>query len=271
MKVTFLNENTVYRRGLIAEHGLSMLLTHGTKQYLMDTGQSDVYLRNAAFLKRNISSVDGIILSHGHYDHCGGMTYLPKDCEAPVYIRATGIRQKYSFDKKKQNYVRSGVPFDETLPAHMILLEERCTQIAKDTYLLGNIPYEAGLEEPPVGFYLYEDDHYVPDYMEDEQLLVIREEQGLCIFMGCCHPGMRNALKYVQSFFPDEHMHALVAGMHLIHAGEQQIQCAIEEVMRQDIDCIIPMHCTGPKAIAAFEGALGDRVHAVESGITITI
>ena len=97
MKITILNENTVYRQGLFAEHGLSVLIEENDRRFLMDTGQSDVFLKNAETLGVDLTKLNGIILSHGHYDHCGGMEYLDGSRGMPpVYIQKSAFEKKYS-------------------------------------------------------------------------------------------------------------------------------------------------------------------------------
>ena len=111
----------------------------------------------------------------------------------------------------------------------------------------------------------------VADHMEDEQLLAIREEQGLCVFAGCAHPGIVNCLKYVQSFFPGEHIHAIVAGMHLKGCSPQQLQKTIQALREFGADSVVPLHCTGLLAIAAIKEALGERCLLAEVGKKILL
>ena len=96
MKVTILTENTVYKRGLLAEHGLSLLIDTGRRRYLFDTGQSRVFLHNAVKLGIDLKGLDGVILSHGHYDHGGGLEYWQELGDAPIYIQEKAFEKKYN-------------------------------------------------------------------------------------------------------------------------------------------------------------------------------
>ena len=117
MQVTVLTENTVYKRGLFGEHGLSMLLETGGKRYLFDTGQTDVFLRNADKMKLDLERLDGIILSHGHYDHCGGMEYWARKQNAaqngspgiPIYINRKAFDKKFSGHPKTGELLFGGI------------------------------------------------------------------------------------------------------------------------------------------------------------------
>lgn len=77
MKITVLTDDKVHKRGFLAEHGLSLFIEYKDYNILFDTGQSDVYIRNAKALRLDLNKTDCIVLSHGHYDHCGGIEYLP--------------------------------------------------------------------------------------------------------------------------------------------------------------------------------------------------
>ena len=96
MRIVILTENTANGRGLLAEHGLSVLVEAAGKRILFDTGQSDVYLRNAGELGESLEGLDGIVLSHGHYDHTGGLPAFPEELPAPVFVRENAFEEKLS-------------------------------------------------------------------------------------------------------------------------------------------------------------------------------
>lgn len=79
MNISVINENTAGKRGFLAEHGLSLLIEHEGKRWLFDTGQTDVFMKNAALLGERLMGLNGIILSHGHFDHCGGLKFLAEE------------------------------------------------------------------------------------------------------------------------------------------------------------------------------------------------
>ena len=95
MEITVLTENTVSRRGLLAEHGLSVLVEEGGKRILFDTGQSGVYIHNAEQLGISLEGLDAIVLSHGHYDHTGGLPEFPGEVSCPVYLSGKALEDKW--------------------------------------------------------------------------------------------------------------------------------------------------------------------------------
>lgn len=278
MKISILTENTVYKRGFLGEHGLSVLIETEDRRYLFDTGQSNVFLHNAAKLQLSLKELDGVILSHGHYDHCGGMENLPQqDKELPVYIHQKAFEKKYAENLKTGELRYIGLENTENWPewARLHKLQGGCNEIGAGIYLLSEIPYTTEFEPLPKGFWKDSEQssplELVADTMEDEQLLVIEREEGLCVFAGCAHPGIINCLHYVQSIFPNIHIHSLLAGMHLKGCGRERVQKTILALQELEIDRIIPLHCTGLRAIAAIREALGSCCLLPEAGKQIEL
>lgn len=273
MKVSILTENTVYKRGFLAEHGLSLFIESEHGNYLFDTGQSHVFVHNAKKLQIQLERLDGIILSHGHYDHCGGMAYYNGlGIDAPVYIQGKSFERKYTENLKTKEIRYIGVDnegnWQEIVQLHR--LQGGCTQITEGVYLLSEIPYVTEFEPIPKGFWrdvIQESGpELLADVMEDEQLLVMESKQGLCVFAGCAHPGIINCLHYVKSAFPGMHIHSVVAGMHLKGCRQERLDKTIEALQELDIDVVLPLHCTGILAIAAIQKALGASCMLAEAG-----
>lgn len=281
MEVKILTENTVYKRGFLGEHGLSMLIQAKGRSYLFDMGQSGIFLHNAEKMKVDLERLDGIIISHGHYDHCGGMRYWARRQEElkgaglgiPIYISRGALAKKYSQHPATGEMLFSGIHKDAESwmldSANMAYTGEGATAIAPGFFLLSNIPFATDFEAVPARFWKEaqgKEGDLEPDYMEDEQILVVQDGQGLCIFAGCAHPGIINCLKHVQSSFPGEHIHSLVAGMHLKGCAPGQLHKTIQSLQEMEIDRIVPLHCTGWMAIAAMKEALGERCMLAEVG-----
>lgn len=276
MKIHILTENLTYKRGLLCEHGLSLLIESGQGRWLFDSGQTDAFVKNAKAMGVSLDDLDGIVLSHGHYDHCGGMKTLfalaKKEQKElpPVYVRAAGFEKKYA---QKGGAVKEeiGIPWAMSECESLRLIREDTYKIAPGVWLMGNISYQPQLEDVSPGMFVLQDGEFKKDPMSDEQLLVFETAEGLCVFAGCSHLGILNCLYAVRERFPGQRIHSLLAGMHLMHASTERIERTIEQLKQQDVDLIFPVHCTGLPAIARMRSQLPDRVRRAECGSVICI
>ena len=276
MIITVLNENSVYKRGFLAEHGMSVLIEYEGKRILFDTAQSDVFIKNAIRLSKDIETLDAIVLSHGHYDHCGGLEFYAEKYKLPtIYVRENAFENKKTKNEFAEGYREIGIPWRNEKIADSIkpfvkFTEDFC-EIMPQVFLLGNIPYVTDFETVNKGMKIDLNGELVEDRMSDEQLLVIRSEKGLHVFAGCSHPGIINVLRYVEEKFPDEHIYSLYAGMHLISAKKEKLERVIGELEKRDIDLIMPVHCTGQKAAAAIKGRFGNKCRLAVTSDVIEI
>lgn len=272
IKISVLCENMAGGRGYLAEHGLSLLLQAGERRVLFDTGQSSVFMQNADRLGEDLLTLDCIVLSHGHFDHCGGMKALVRlyrDNERslpPVYVRENAFRPKTAINMNRITYRDIGIPWRRQLVQEAVHVTKDKEMIGGGIWVLGNIPYTVGFEKKPDTFFIGEGDKKLPDYMEDEQLLVFETEKGLCVFGGCCHPGIMNCLSYVQQAFPEKTIYSVFAGMHLMNQGRERIMETVEALKCMEIQILMPVHCTGLEAIGKMKDVFGDKCRLVESG-----
>lgn len=275
MEISILTENTVYRRGFLAEHGLSLLVKTETHALLFDTGQTGVFHENARRMGIDLSKLDGIILSHGHYDHCGGLGAWmeQEEVRVPVYVNRKAFERKYTENPGTGELREIGIAWDkDRCGKYLRLSEGGRVEILRDVFLVSKIPGSTEFE--PYSQLFWKDtggEKMGQDYMEDEQLLVIRTEKGLHVFAGCAHPGIINCMKYVIALFPGEHIYSLMAGMHLKGAGKDRIQKTSEALMKMEIDVVVPMHCTGIMGIAGMKEELGERCIIAEAGKKVVI
>ena len=269
MKITVLNENTVYRQGLLAEHGLSLLIEEHGKKFLMDTGQTDVFIKNAKTLGVDLTDLQGIILSHGHYDHCGGMDYFAEAFPLPaIYIRERAFEQKYHGKNTKSRYI--GISQRAASWSGQVHYTGEKEEIAPGFWLVSNIPLSEKFESFPEDFWIRKEEAgqetWVPDGMEDEQMLVVQTEKGLSLFLGCSHRGIINCITRVREAFPGEPIYSLMAGMHLGSASTERILQTIEALKGFHIQKLIPVHCTGKKAIGMIAAAFPETCILTDTG-----
>ncbi len=249
MKITVLC-NDVAREGFFFEHGLSLLINDDT---LFDTGTSDVALKNAHKLGVDLSKVKRIFISHGHYDHIGGLVYLLKEMSnVDLYVHEKALIPKYSGKRF------AGVPYDwkEVERKARVHLVEGDTEI--DNFnIINNVPTVEKNIDPN---FLVEGRH---DLFEDEINLY---KDGILI-TGCAHRGVDNILEKASEIFD---VRVVMGGFHLKDSSMERIEEVLKVFKQHDVK-VIPMHCTGEKAIKFFKENLGDRCIIARAGDTIEI
>ena len=228
MKVTILTENTVYKRGLLAEHGLSLLIDTGRRRYLFDTGQSRVFLHNAVKLGIDLKGLDGVILSHGHYDHGGGiMSFREINPHAVIYMQQSACGGYYHGER----YI--GIDKRIAGLANVRMLEGDW-RIDRELFLFSGITGRKYFAQGNLSLRKREAGKEMPDSFAHEQCLAITQEGGSLLISGCAHNGILNILDRYQELFSDAPK-MVISGFHMMKKGEysQEEQEAICATARE--------------------------------------
>jgi len=253
-------------RHILAEHGLSCLIRvftgENVHEILLDTGLSrDCMAWNARQLGISLAGIEAVVLSHGHFDHTGGLPGLFAGAGRQVPL----IAHPDAFLNKRM----TGPKGNAELPLHdpdllkkagaVIRLHSGPSTLA-DSHLLitGEVERKTGFEKGMPGMEMFTDDRWVPDPIRDDQALVISvKDKGLVVLSGCAHAGIINTVEYAKKIAGIDHVHAVLGGFHLTGpAFAPVILPTIEGMQRISPDYVVPMHCTGWDAINRFMVAM---------------
>lgn len=273
IKVHILTDNRVRKRGLLAEHGLSLWIEKDAKAILFDTGQSSVFSHNAKALGISLDAADYIVISHGHYDHCGGLQYFPhKNKVRAIYAHPDAFFKKFAATDKDEPSREIGIPFKITGQEWMkdrIVYTRNPLTLDKGILLSGEICCSSTFEEAPQDFYVEKDGRIEHDIMRDEQMLIIEDDGEVALFLGCSHPGIINSIRHAQKIMPGKSIKLLVAGMHLENVSPMCLQMTIQCMLDIGIQKIVPLHCTGFGAMCEMKRFLGERYLTLYAGDSI--
>lgn len=261
LRITFLMENTARKEGQKAEHGLALWIEWGEKRFLFDTGQSDAFLQNAELLSVPLAEADAVLLSHGHYDHTGGLKAMLEKCEMPpCYLHPQALEAKYSVQKGgKGRTIGMAEENREALRKKARpLWVEHPAEIAPGFHLTGPIPRVTDFEDTGGDFFL-DLAGEKPDPLQDDMAAVAETPEGLVVILGCAHSGVVNTLLYVRQLFPEKPVRAVLGGMHLVHAGQERLEKTVTAFQEMGAPALYPCHCTGFRASALLNQIFGDR------------
>lgn len=269
LKITILTENTATVPGLEREHGISMLVESPGGAVLWDTGQSGLFLRNAVRMGVSPADIRHVVLSHGHYDHAGGLAdILALVPDAAVYIHPEVFRERYSCSSGGSRYI--GFPCD-LIPGvrdHRVLRESRAPQpVIPGVTVTGEIPRETGFESAGEGLFL-DAGCTASDPVSDDRALVIETRKGLGVLLGCAHAGIVNTLRYVSQRWNTGEFALVAGGMHLSGATGTRIEKTVAALREFRIAILAPGHCTGEEATAALARAFPEEVRPLSVGWT---
>ena len=254
-RATTLSENTalVRPRGLLGEWGLSVLVERDDRKILLDAGASMSAARNGGLLGINWDRIDAIVLSHGHYDHTGGLrevlTRIRK--QVKIFAHPDVFDAKFIQISKDESPEYIGIPFQraalESLGADFQLTAEP-VWLSENVVTSGEIPMTTDFETIDPGLYVRENGEMIPDPLRDDQALFIKTSLGLVVVLGCAHRGAINTLHHARNVTGVETIYCVIGGTHLIRASEVQMETTIAMLREFGVQRLGVSHCTGMPA-----------------------
>ena len=266
-------DSRLVKAKLKSRHGLALFIQAKIDDkevtILMDTGQSsNDLLGNADKMDIDLQKIDIVALSHGHYDHTGGLLGALKKIKKRVLV----IAHPRIFDPKLKimPHLRFiGTPCkssDIEYAGGVTIQATDPVNIAKGITTTGEIPRTTAFEKIG-GFLTVHNNRLVEDLMLDDQALIINlEKKGLVVISGCAHAGIINTIKHAQNLTGTNKVYAVLGGFHLINVDDKRIQATVDEFKNLDLEFIGPCHCTGAKATEKIAEAFGDRCRPLLTG-----
>ena len=270
-RITILMENTATVPDMLTEHGWAVWITYGHKHTLFDTGASAQLLDNANTLGIDLSRADAIVLSHGHYDHTGGLpAVLDIAAHAVIYLHPAAVKPKYSQKPAGAKPIGMSIDAQRLLTHRHVIWTESPTMIFPGLSVTGRVPRTNPIED--VGGAFFQDATcQIPDTMNDDQSLFIETPQGMAIVLGCAHAGVMNVMQYISHLTGQKKFHAVIGGMHLLHAGPNRLDQTEAAFRAFNVRCLAPAHCTGSDVMKRFKKVFPGRCVRCGTGATFTM
>jgi 7,8-dihydropterin-6-yl-methyl-4-(beta-D-ribofuranosyl)aminobenzene 5'-phosphate synthase len=267
VELLILVDNIAGSAELRAEHGLSILVSGPGRKVLFDAAASaEALLANAEKLGVDLGALHGAVVSHGHYDHTGGLAAVVQRRRGlNVYVHSAAFSRRWSD--------RPGKPLRDVSCPHSI---ERLYQsgavfhsVTHPERLADWLVVSGPIGGPKHGrevFVVRRGGEMVVDGFEDEMCLLVRGEAGWAVVTGCCHRGLKNTLRTARFLARDEPLTAVVGGLHLRSAGPRELEEALELLREHDVRDVYPCHCTGAEAVRFLQEHLPGHVHPIAVG-----
>ena len=277
MRIINLAENTEGAAGCGFEHGLCFYIETEHHKLLMDTGQSDLFIKNAEKLGVDLTKVDTVVLSHGHYDHGGGiLPFAEINPDAKIYVQASAFGEYYSIDSKGQpHYIGLAEGIRELPQIVSIDAEDGIYRIDDELSLFTGIGNEHPIPSANQRLMKKTEEDMVQDDFAHEQCLVIHEGTKSVLLSGCAHHGILNILDRYRELYggdPD----VVISGFHMMKRhgySDADITMIIDTALelRKLRTVFYTGHCTGVEPYNAMKKLMGDKLHYVHSGDEIRI
>lgn len=282
MKIKILIENTTSTPHLKCEHGLSIYIEYNEKRILLDAGSTSAFIDNAKNLNVDLEQIDFLVLSHGHYDHSGGLEeYFKMNPSKKVYAMAGIDGDYYSASGGDIHFI--GVPKEvyPTYQGNFVLLKET-TKLSDGVYI---VPHKNPSELTGVGerakLFKKQNNEYVPDDFSHELSLVFDTHSGLVIFNSCSHSGIERIIKEVRGYFGEEkkiaafvgglHMKGKCGGKEICTFTEKEIEKIVDFIQCNNVEKLYTGHCTGIVGYEMLRKYMENNVEYISTGNEINI
>jgi 7,8-dihydropterin-6-yl-methyl-4-(beta-D-ribofuranosyl)aminobenzene 5'-phosphate synthase len=270
--ITTIVDNIAQKPSLLVEHGLALWIDVEGTHVLFDTGQGAALAHNANALGVSIPTAHHIVLSHGHYDHSGGLDQaMAMAPQATVWIHPEATRDRYSIRESGQAHaigmpekVRKTIELDSA----RIHWTREPTRLTSEIGMTGSIPRETDFEDAGGAFFLDVSGRDRDDIVDDQALWVVTPS-GIVVVTGCAHSGVINTVRYILKINPERRLRAVIGGLHLVQASAERLAATAAALREMAPTEIHSGHCTGGRGLSFLRENLRGVSFPLQAGSVI--
>ena len=260
--------------GLVAEHGFALWIDSGERTILFDTGNKEALVPNCRKLNLNFSSLTDLVLSHGHYDHTGGVDSVMREAgPIQVYLHQAAMQPRYANGEEETKPVRMPAASMQSLwnvPDESIHWLTHPFKLSEGIGITGPISRLTEYEDTG-GSFFYDPWGKRPDPIEDDNALWLRSPEGLVVCVGCSHAGIVNTLRAITEITGETRIRSVIGGLHLLNASAERLYKTVDALNELDLQQLVGCHCTGDESLAYLSTHLNCEVVQGQAGYRLDI
>jgi 7,8-dihydropterin-6-yl-methyl-4-(beta-D-ribofuranosyl)aminobenzene 5'-phosphate synthase len=256
--------------GTLGEHGFAALIERDGHSILFDTGGGHTLLQNAQRMNLDLRGVEQVILSHGHYDHAGGLWPLLQNC-GPKRVLAHPAVFTPRYAIREGGHRSIGIPYSEEFLTGIgasFDYSDAFREVAPGVFLTGEVPRLTSFETGDAALFC-DSSGCRRDQVLDDQSLVIVTAKGLLLLLGCCHAGLVNTVEMARQKTGVSELYGVVGGCHLAFSSQAQIDATVKVLRGYGIKKICAAHCTGFEAAARLAREFPGAIRSAHVGYTL--
>ncbi len=274
LRIVVLKENTAARPQVQAGHGLALLVAYGQTRVLFDTGPDDTVVANARALEVPLGSLAAIVLSHGHYDHTGGLPAVLAEAGPTRVVAHPGVFDQTYAQNGREGMRYIGLPLSRDeyeARGARFELSESPLQIGEGLVTTGEVPQESSAAPTDSRLLRRGPTSVLPDSFRDDLSLLALLQACSAVITGCGHAGLLNILRQAETVAPGRPPRVVIGGLHLLATPDEEVANLAAEVYARGVRTLMPGHCTGERATKVLQARFPGEVIPISTGMQIRI